>query len=176
MSADSDKQLMKKQAILILAHQCNDVLYSLIESFGAELYDVFIHFDANASETVFEDLKAQILTRSGVENVFLTPRIHVKWGAPSMVAAELTLFEYANEKGDYAYYHLISGADFPLINPVLIHEIFTDRTGEYVEVQDDKEMSRKRFSYYYPFMEMGVRNKNAWWMIQKIFTLAQKVF
>ncbi|CAK1234739.1 unnamed protein product [Fructobacillus tropaeoli] len=35
----------EKQAILIPAHQVNDVLRTLIQQFDSILFDIFIHFD-----------------------------------------------------------------------------------------------------------------------------------
>lgn len=48
----------------------------------------------------------------------------VRWGDISVVDAEFALFDEAYRRGEYSYYHLLSGVDMPLKTQNYIHRFF----------------------------------------------------
>ena len=112
-----------KHAFLILAHNEFEVLRRLIACLDDGRNDIFIHFDKKVTA-----LPALSAHRAGL--YVLEKRVDVRWGAPSMMEAELALFEAALEKGPYQYYHLLSGVDLPIKSQDYIHRFFDGHDGQ----------------------------------------------
>ena len=112
-----------KHAYLILAHNEFDILRMLIARLDDPRNDIYVHIDKKVP--VMPDLHA---TKAGL--TVLSERIDVRWGAPSMIQAELQLFETALKEGPYQYYHLLSGVDLPLKNQDYIHAYFDKFDGD----------------------------------------------
>lgn len=55
----------------------------------------------------------------------------VRWGDISVVDAEFALFDEAYRRGEYSYYHLLSGVDMPLKTQNYIHR-FLKKCGKRV--------------------------------------------
>lgn len=55
---------------------------------------------------------------------FIFHEIDVRWGDISLIQVEFFLFKTAYCKGNYSYYHLISGSDLPLKTQDEIHAFF----------------------------------------------------
>lgn len=112
-----------KHAYLIIAHNEWEVLQLLLSAIDDERNDIFIHIDKKVA--TFPSLHVK---KAGL---FILPqRIDVRWADVSMVEAELTLFETASAKGEYAYYHLLSGVDIPLRSQDYIHDFFSKNQGK----------------------------------------------
>lgn len=99
-----------KQAILIMAHTCREQLEKLVRYFDGTC-DIFIHIDKGASSFSKEDLSF-LAALPGV--VYVSRKLHVRWGASSIVDCQLLLMKEALKKSDFRYMHLISGQDYPL--------------------------------------------------------------
>ncbi|MBD5366017.1 MAG: beta-1,6-N-acetylglucosaminyltransferase [Bacteroides sp.] len=99
---------MYRHAFLILAHESENQLQSLLTALDAEGCDVYVHIDAKSG---FDGMS---LTMRNGQLYILSNRIDCRWGDYSLVEAELNLIEEASRNADYAYLHLISGTDYPL--------------------------------------------------------------
>ena len=107
---------MRKQAILILAHDRFDVLQKLLEALDSPFVDVFLHVDARSRE--FDEAAVEILAgHCRLSQFCLVKRWPIYWGGENMILASLALFKKARATADYSYFHLISGKDF-LLEPV----------------------------------------------------------
>ena len=112
-----------KHAYLILAHNEFVILERLIQSIDDERNDIYIHFDGKLENyPVFQPLHAGLF--------ILTERIDVRWGDISVVDAEFALFDEAYRRGEYSYYHLLSGVDMPLKSQDYIHRFFVENKGK----------------------------------------------
>ena len=129
-----------KHAFLILAHTEFGLLQRLVTSLDDGRNDIFIHIDK----------KVQLLPEIRTHHAGLTlieRRVDVRWGAPSMMEAELALFEAAVAKGPYGYYHLLSGVDLPIKSQDYIHDFFDRHAGQefigYTWTQMPPDFARK---------------------------------
>lgn len=143
---------MPKHAYLILAHNEFDLLKRLMEALDYEENDIYIHVDKKAVGFYKEELIQNIRKSS----VHFVKRNKIQWGGYSIVNAELELLEAAEKKG-YSYYHLLSGADYPLVSQRKIHEFFDMNHGkEFVimkEYTDNPEIFHYRIKCYHFFQE-----------------------
>ncbi|KGE14155.1 beta-1,6-N-acetylglucosaminyltransferase [Sphingobacterium deserti] len=103
-----------KHAYLILAHHEFELLGYLLEALDDPRNTVFIHFDKKVAVL-------PVLRTSFANVIILEERVDVRWGDVSIVAAELLLFQTAQNHGKYSHYHLLSGVDMPLQTQDVIH-------------------------------------------------------
>lgn len=108
-----------KHAYMIMVHKNSYTLEKLLELIDNPLNDIFIHVDKKCTDFDFFMYQA-IVKKSRI--FFLDKRIIVNWGGYSQVKAELELMKYAVNKGNYRYFHLLSGQDLPLKTQKFIHE------------------------------------------------------
>lgn len=138
-----------KHAYLILAHHEFAVLKKLVSALDDERNDIYIHFDKKVAHL------PQLITYAAKLYV-LEQRIDVRWGHVSILEAELMLFREANTAGPYAYYHLLSGVDFPLCSQKDIHEFFIRHVGkEFIGYSPDTEADRQteiKIRYYHQLL------------------------
>ena len=121
----------RKQAILIMAHNNEKILKLLIKKLDSIFFDLFIHIDEK-SYIKIEDLTG--LTSKS--KLFVYKEISVKWGDYSQVECEFFLIDKALSLGNYEYYHLLSGADFPLKDNSFIYNFFHNHYGkEFIHYQ-----------------------------------------
>ncbi len=142
---------MNRHAYLIMAHHQFDFLKELIHALDDERNDIYLHIDQKASGFNFSDL-SQAVQKS---NLYFTERLNVHWGGYSQIACELTLLRAALP-GHYAYYHLLSGSDFPLKTQEKIHAFFEAHAGWEFLHFDSEEFApglRERISLYHFFRE-----------------------
>lgn len=116
-----------KHAFLIVAHNNFSVLERLLMLLDDERNDLFVHVDAKVQN--FDESRFQKLIKNA-ELIFLKKRIKVKWAHVTVAKAELRLMEAAASKRSYDYYHLVSGADLPLLTPDAFHAFFAQHQGE----------------------------------------------
>ncbi|EGP5552038.1 hypothetical protein DWT96_13310, partial [Enterococcus faecium] len=102
---------MKKQAYLILAHGSLEIFSALIKTLDFKGNDIFVHIDKTTDEKNFIR-EGNKLKSSNI--FFIEDRYKIRWGDFSIVQAELALLKSAISIGEYSYYHLISGVDFPI--------------------------------------------------------------
>lgn len=112
-----------KHAYLILAHHEFTILEQLVNALDDFRNDIYIHFD----------YKVQKLPKIKIEKAgfyIIADRVDVHWGDISVIKAEYCLFEAAQKRGPYIYYHLLSGVDMPLKSQDAIHTFFSINRGK----------------------------------------------
>ncbi len=142
---------MKKHAYLIIAHNEMQTLKKLVLSLDDARNDIYIHLDKKATDI---DEK-EVLSWACKSSITLVPRIKVYWGTLSMAKCEMILLKAATE-GNYHYYHLLSGVDFPLKSQDYIHDYLDDKDKEYISWHRDGENGDYflyKLRYYYPFLK-----------------------
>ena len=116
---------MTRHAYLIIAYDKLEQLAFQIALLDDPRNDIFIHMDKRSP--LSDEDKDRLAAAAKHSAVYFTPRIAVYWGHFSLVEAELILYKSASQKGPYAMYHLISGADMPLRSQDSIHAFFEDK-------------------------------------------------
>lgn len=123
-----------KHAYLILAHADMPLLRCLVEMLDDERNDIYIHADKK-----WKDFSPAFLQTKYARLVCLTERKRVYWGHTSIMKVELQLMQIASEQGQYAYYHLLSGADLPIKTQDYIHNYFAQNQGrEFITLWKEK--------------------------------------
>lgn len=147
-----------RQAYCILAHHEPELLGRLLHALDDARNDIFVLVDAKADARPFDGLACE------QARLFWTPRRAVYWGDLSFARAELLLFRSARQAGHHAYYHLLSGVDFPLKSPDEICQFFKDHQGEeFIEFNANESfqtIARERAGYFYFFVR-GLKSENA---------------
>lgn len=141
-----------KHAILILAHKDYPLLCRIIKYFAKDC-DVFVHVDKKSGFTKneLERLSAYTQVKAVVR------KYDVHWGGFSMLKVELYLLGLAMEKSDAAYFHLISGQDYPIKPFPLFLAFFEKHKGmNYLDYKHIPFVERDyngffRFQYYMPY-------------------------
>ena len=141
---------MSRHAYLILAHGHFEQLKKLLTLLDHPLNDIYVHIDARAQQ--FDPGAFEGLCRESALH-FISPRIPVHWGGISIMRAELALLKEA-VKGDYTYFHLLSGMDLPIKSQEAIHAFFDGHQGkEFLDLWYFKSHTHRRFHYYTLFPE-----------------------
>ena len=138
----------QRHAYLIMAHDQPELLKKLIRALDDERNDLYLHIDKKTTWVRQEDLQTAAC-RCGL--VFVKRR-SVVWAGESQILCEMDLFRKAAEQR-YSYYHLISGADFPICSQDRIHDFFQNHQGkEFIEFwnRPEKEyLDRIRYRHTY---------------------------
>lgn len=141
--------MIGKHAYLIMAHNQPEHLRKLLDVLDNERNDIFIHLDKKSS--IDPQSLSDICQKS---KMYFTNRLNVYWGG-TQIEAELILLEAAVSKGQYQYYHLLTGVDFPLKKQSEILRFFDEHYGENFisinEVKNTKYLARVK--YYYPLQD-----------------------
>lgn len=141
-----------KHAFLIIAHNNWQQLKRLMSMLDCENHDIYLHIDRKSSDFVAEHFE-KFLKHSKL-HIFQEYKVY--WGGFSQVETELLLLERA-AKGKYDYYHIISGADLPLVTMSEFDNFFEKNKGfEFVAYDENKlknnpEISRR--TKYYHFLQ-----------------------
>lgn len=142
---------MKKHAVMIQCHNNSEQVNSIIEFANGYNYDFYIHVDKKSN------INEKIVKQNNVFFVDEDKRVDVRWGDYSQVEATLELLKSVREnKNEYQYVHLISGACFWAMHPnSIIKELETD-TKQYIEchaLPEDTTWTwggESRYSVFYP--------------------------
>lgn len=143
---------MSKHAYLIIAHHQFELLCKLLTLIDDVRNDIFIHIDGKADHVPYQKIEESV----GRSKLYFTSRTRVKWGGYSEIKSEIILLKAATKQQHYDYYHLLSGADLPLVNQDKIHNFFDLNQGmEFVQFQKSKisEIKKRRVKYFYLFQE-----------------------
>ncbi|WP_394404717.1 beta-1,6-N-acetylglucosaminyltransferase [Streptococcus sp. 20-1249] len=132
---------MKKHAYLVIAYDKYEQLAFQISLLDDPRNDIFFHIDKRSRLTKEDQDMLQAAAKHS--KVYFIPRIAVYWGHFSLVECELLLYKSAAEKGPYAFYHLISGADLPLQSQDVIHDFFQDKTDKIFITRYNQEEAEK---------------------------------
>ncbi|QFQ92435.1 beta-1,6-N-acetylglucosaminyltransferase [Lacticaseibacillus manihotivorans] len=157
--------MMRKQAFLFLVRQIDAATLDVMKMLDDPQHDFYVHVDAKSGPVALPTI-AKALKYS---HVVLVPRVAVGWAAYSMVAAEMQLLrEATSAKTLYAYYHLLSESDFPLVSNQKFQAFFTDKDLEFVEIERNNDVNtRNRLRYYYPLQERLGKRHGFYWLMQK---------
>jgi hypothetical protein len=98
-----------KQAILITAYKNLDHLAEIVDYFPKDCFDFYIHYDKK-SKIDKDDLRV-------LDVKFLSRKYKVNWGGRNHLKSILLLAKKALQNKDIAFFHLISGQDFPVKEP-----------------------------------------------------------
>ncbi len=167
-----------KHAYLIIAHNDFSILEKQLRLLDDPQNDFYIHIDKKVKQFPFEKFH-HILHHS---KIYFIKRISIKWGHFSMVKCELNLLEAAI-KGQYHYYHLLSGADMPLKSQNEIYSFFEKHHGKdfvHFTSDDAAERARHRICAYH-CMWAYTKSKNSFEaciknITQKISHIFTKIF
>ena len=162
---------MHRHAYLILAHEDTLVLRRLLALVDDERNDIFIHIDKNSKDISIEN----ILKCVKKSKVNINRKYRVYWGNNSIALAELELIKQAS-KGQYHYYHILSGADLPIKSKEEIWDFFESHEGkEFIhfgtkEYQND---IRCRYNQYHFFSkQLGRKRDKKFWVDMETYSLA----
>lgn len=167
---------MNRHAYLIIAHNDIQHLKSLVSALDRPFIDIYIHFDVKSyNKTKLDEITTK---KAGLKVI---SEIDVRWGTYSIVQCELLLLEYALKQA-YSYYHLLSGADYPIKPIEEIYEFFEREKKEYLSFTNpelDKE-SYSRIAYRHiwlgKFKSSKYRIINKWYFISdKIICYLQQL-
>ena len=146
---------MKRHAYLVTAYDNQYQLEQLLSLLDDDRNDVYLQSDANGS------LQLDQLAMRHPRVIFLPP-MRVCWAAFSMIRAELGLLRRA-VPGQYHYYHLLSGADLPLVSQDVIHAYLEHSTEENIDIDPEyKDFAHFKAGYYHFFMDFPSYRKNRW--------------
>lgn len=137
-----------RHAFLIIAHHEPELLRTLVTLIDHPMCDIYIHIDRKSDMNLFKDINTR---QSKIE--FIQDRINVRWGDYSQILTEIKLFDAAHKKGEYSYYHLLSGVDLPLKPIGTILKWFEDNDGyEYLGAHPAPKKFQKRMYRKYFFI------------------------
>lgn len=112
-------------AYLIITHKDFNILEKLIRLIDDPRNDIFIHIDKKVCD--FD--KQKFLSITSYSKIFFVDNFNIYWGEYSQIQAEISLFEFAYNNGNYRYFHLISGSDMVLKSQDWIHNFFYENDG-----------------------------------------------
>ncbi|HOG27756.1 MAG TPA: beta-1,6-N-acetylglucosaminyltransferase [Vicinamibacterales bacterium] len=150
---------MKKHAFLIIAHQDPVLLQQLVSLLDDERNGIYLLVDSKSGLRV----DGLAPTRASLT---LLPPAPVWWGGVSTICAELSLLRAAAAHR-YHYYHLLSGADLPLVSQDCLHARLADTDFEYVEFHEGaRDFARWKVAYYHLLVETAPYR--AWWAYRMV--------
>lgn len=135
---------LKRQAVLIMAHNNWNQLERLIKYFDHKEIDIFLHVDKKAKE--FNPQFFNSLCKSA--NFTILDRRKIYWGTQDQILCELELFKKAKLCGPYGYYHLLSGNDVPLVPFEVFYNFFKENENNYLTTDEDPKFEM-RFQLYF---------------------------
>jgi hypothetical protein len=137
-----------KHAYLIVAHQDMKMLMLLLEAIDDERNDIFLHIDTKSPQ-LYAAISKHKLRHS---QLHIYSRFNVMWGDISLALLELFLFETAATNGQYNYFHLLSGVDYPLKSQDYIHKFCKDNYGkQFIGYDKNNESWIQRYQYKWYF-------------------------
>ena len=141
----------EKHAYMIMAHDNFDVLIEILKELDNERNDIFLHIDKKTKDFPEEELKNAVLKG----RIFFIPRMDVSWGGYSQIACELSLMQNAVKHGRHEYYHMFTGATFPLKDSEEILSFFDQHKGYEFIGYDNSDDYSGRVKKYNIFNETG---------------------
>ncbi len=163
-----------KHAYLILAHNQPKLLLALVTQLDNKNNDIYIHIDAKSPIYQFADIKS--ICKYSTCHI-LEERVPVFWGGYSIVKAERLLFKAAYNGGDYRYFHLLSGVDFPIKSNNYIQLFFETNKGyEFLGFDNiiTEQHAQERIRYRYFFIDWkGPKWLN--WLIPRMNGLSLRI-
>ncbi len=163
----------EKHAYILLVHENNYVLKTLLRLIDHVDNDIFIHIDRKKNNIKKSELYKLVKS----SKMYIMKRYKVNWGTPSILKAEIFAINYAiNTGGGYKYFHLISGADLIIKKHSEVVKFFEQNDGkEFVHFGSNQYQSdiKSRYDKYHFFVKQLGRNyKSAFWRGMETYSLA----
>lgn len=146
---------MSRHAVLVVTFGSANVLTRLVRLLDHPDIDIYVHVDRRTPIEPYRSLASEA-QHSGYR--IIGRRRAPNWGSHRFVLAQLDLLAEAHRVG-YDRYHLVSGADLPLLTGAEFVRFFDERpTFEYVGFSDRSHPERLRFYYLLqPLITRGTR-------------------
>lgn len=140
--------MSEKHAYLIMAHHRMDLLLRLVNALDDERNDLYIHLD--------KKYKGNEVISAQFSKIIWIKRTDVRWGGYSQIRCELDLLKAALNRGmSYQYYHLLTGASYPIKPKEYIFDFFNKNDGfQFVGFSQSKE-GYERVKNRFLFNELG---------------------
>ena len=149
----------KKHAYLIMVHQFDYILETLLRLIDDERNDIYVHVDKKVRD-LFEDKIMRLVKNS---ELYFVKRHKVYWGHVSQLCAEYELFQTACMHGGYCRYHLISGSDLPIKSQDVIHDFFdSHKEEEFVAFWKNDMVDRVKYKWIFPRHLRGMCTGRYW--------------
>lgn len=159
-------------AFLIVAHDYPEQLAEIVHLLDAPNHFFFIHIDKKNAPRMMENPCIQKLKRQINCNVISC--ISVNWGGYSQIQATLLLLQMTSNRGfQFAFYHLISGQDYPLVTPSFFDDFFESHPGSSFMGHHDHPFPQRYERYHLNDM-MNVSKFGGRWA-ERIFCMCQSV-
>ena len=114
-----------KIAVLILGHKLPNQMARLIKRLDDARFDIFIHIDAKVSIIPFKESIAGYCFKSQI--YFVENRVKTYFFDYSLIEATCKCIELATKMGQYKYFILLTGQDFPIkSNDFIYNKLITD--------------------------------------------------
>lgn len=123
------------QAILILAHKNIQQVIDL-SNLLASNFKVFVHIDKNYH------LSQKEIKQLQNNNIQYLSEINVNWGGWSIAEATIKLMRLALRDPEISYFHVISGQDWPLIDPDDIYSFYENTNNIYMEYHNSEKIKK----------------------------------
>lgn len=144
-----------KHALLITAYKDFDCLYEMLLEYTANMnIDCYVHIDKKAriSSSTFKKL-------SGIDGVTIVSRYRINWGSYRHPQAFICLMKIAEKRGNYDFYHLISGNSMIGVSRDKFEAFFEGKKEnsfvEYINfkgTESEKDLREWYEYYHYPFL------------------------
>lgn len=144
-----------KHAIMIQMHNNVDVVNDTMRMLDDTEITFFLLIDSKSNLNKDEFFIPKL------SKIFFLPQKNILWGHHSQVEAELALLEAAKHflQNEKAYFHLMSGADFPLLKSNEFKNFFDDRyPTEFVRIENKNSIIKERLDrikFYYPTLNIN---------------------
>lgn len=162
---------MHRHAYLILAHEDTLVLRRLLALIDHERNDIFIHMDKNSKDIQMQS----ILDCVKKSKINVIRKYHVHWGTNSIALATLELLKKAC-KGQYNYYHVISGSDLPIKSKEELWDFFEKHEGkEFIHFgteQYQKDIACRYNQFHFFSKQLGRKRDKKFWVDMETYSLA----
>lgn len=136
---------MIKFAYLIMAHDNQNQLISLLKLLDAAENDIYLHIDKK-SKVINAEYIQKVIKNA---NLHIYNKFNVRWGKISQTKCQIFLLEEAIKTG-HDYYHLLSGHDLPLKTNKEINVFFEKNYGkEFIHFESDDFCLKDACRYYH---------------------------
>lgn len=159
-----------KHAYLIMAHNEEEILKMLLERLDSKDNTFYVHLDKRFKINI-KHIES-VLKKS---KIYFIKRKRIFWGGYSQIWCELALLEEA-VKGEYDYYHLITGVDLPLKSNEEIDLFFEANKGKEFVSFDKVANETRNFTNRYDKFHFFVRYTGKNLIVQKMYALCNVLF
>lgn len=134
------------QAIMIVAHKNPEQILELCSLLKPE-FNIYVHFDTKCP------LSQDNINAFKKMNVNVYSKYSVKWGSYSICKAELLILKEALKNKDNAFFHLISGQDWPVKRISELKNFYKDNENIYLTCEPTEKITKnnERIIWWYKF-------------------------